>query len=309
MESKHPPAFFVRGPSPIARLIFFAAISIAMMAVDSRLHYLTEVRQGFSTLMHPLEIVARSPLVFYHRVQDYFTAQNDFMRDNNAMHQLVLQQNSELQRLRAMQSENEHLRSLLGAAAVLIQPSKLAEIMHVGRDPFTHKIVVNLGTQQGVTPGQAVVDDHGVIGQVTRTYSFSSEVTLITDKELAVPVQIERNGLRAIVFGSGEDGTLELPYLPVNVDIREGDVLVTSGIDGIYPTGLSVARVRTVERKVDSPFAHIACTPTGGVEQHRQVLIMATQASPLPTGDLEAANPPVKKKAEISRSRHAARKP
>ena len=116
--------------------------------------------------------------------------------------------------------------------------------------------------------------------------------------------------MRAIVFGNGEDGRLELPYLPVNVDIREGDVLVTSGIDGIYPVGLSVAKVKSVERKVDSPFAHIACTPTGGVMQHRQVLIMATQASPLPTGDLEAAEmPQIKKKAEIPRSRHAACKP
>lgn len=309
MESHQPPAFFVRGPSPIARLAFFAAVSITLMAADSRLHYLTEVRQGFSTLLHPLEIVANSPLVFYHRVQDYFAAQDGLMRENRALQRLALQQGSDLQRLSAMQSENEHLRSLLGAAAVSMQPARLAEIMHAGRDPFTHRIVVNLGSQQGVTAGQAVVDERGVIGQVTRTYSFSSEVTLVTDKGLAIPVQVERNALRAIAFGNGDDGTLELPYLPVNVDIREGDVLVTSGIDGIYPVGLPVARVTRIERKADSPFAHIACAPIGGVEQHRQVLILATQASPLPSGEPETGSLPAKKKTDPQRSRHAARKP
>jgi len=310
IEHHQPPAFFVRGPSPLARLVFFAAVSMAAMVADARLHYLTEVRQGFAALLYPLEAVANAPVVLYHRVQDYFVAQSDLTRDNRAMHQLVLQQGSELQRFRTVQAENEHLRGLLGASSVLMQSTKLAEILHLGRDPFTRKVIVNLGTQQGVAAGQAVVDDLGVIGQVTRAYPFSSEVTLITDKELAVPVQVERNSLRAIAFGLGESGALELPYLPVNVDIREGDMLVTSGIDGVYPVGLAVAKVMRVERNVDSPFAHIVCKPIGGTESHRQVLILAAQDSTLPGGEPETGDEQTpKKKTHPQNTRHVPHKP
>jgi rod shape-determining protein MreC len=151
------------------------------------------------------------------------------------------------------------------------------------------------------------VDDLGIIGQVTRAYPFSSEVTLITDKDLAVPVQVERNSLRAIAFGLGESGALELPYLPVNVDIREGDMLVTSGIDGVYPVGLAVAKVKRVERNVDSPFAHIVCTPIGGTEQHRQVLILAAQDAGAPANEPEIGDNTSYQKKRLSR--HAPRKP
>jgi len=279
------------------------------MAVDARLHYLTEIRQGCAALLYPLEIVANAPVAIYHRVQDYFSVQRDLVNDNRTMRELVLQQSAALQRLHAVQSENEHLRSLLGASQSIAQPTKLAEILHVGRDPLARKITINLGTQQGVMAGQAVVDEHGVIGQVTRAYPFSSEVTLITDKDLAVPVQVERNGLRAIAFGNGRDETLELPYLPVNVDIREGDVLVTSGIDGVYPLGLMVAKITRVERNVDSPFAHIVCIPTGGTGSHRQVLILATQTPQQSGTELEAGNAPPQKKSDRQRAHHAPRKP
>lgn len=281
IEHHQPPAFFVRGPSPLARLVFFSTVSIALMVADARLHYLTEVRQGFAALMYPLELLARSPVTLYQNVSDYLVAQSDLVAENRDLHAQVLQQASTLQRFRTIQAENEHLRGLLGAASNLAQSTKLAEIMHLGRDPFSRKVTVNLGTQHGIAAGQAVVDELGVIGQVTRAYPFSSEVTLITDKDLAVPVQVERNSLRAIAFGHGEDGTLDLPYLPVNVDIREGDTLVTSGIDGVYPTGLAVAKVKRVERNVDSPFARIVCIPVGGTEHHRQVLILSAQTPQL----------------------------
>jgi len=281
---------------------------MALMVADARLHYLTEIRQGFAALLYPLELIVNSPAVLYHNVQGYLVAQSDLAQDNRAMHQLALQQSSELQRFRTIQAENEHLRGLLGAASTLMQSTKLAEIQHLGRDPFSRKVTVNVGSQQSIVAGQAVVDELGVIGQVTRVYPFSSEVTLITDKDLAVPVQVERNSLRAIAFGHGEDGTMELPYLPVNVDIREGDVLVTSGIDGVYPIGLSVAKVAHVKRNVDTPFALIVCTPIGGTERHRQVLLLATQGGPQPAGEPEIidARPPKKSRQQNS---HATRKP
>lgn len=275
MEHPQTPAFFVRGPSPFARLIFFAALSLILMATDSRLHYLTEIRQGFMALIHPLQVIADFPANLYRQTSDYLTSHHNLFIENRRLNLQSLEQGVALQKLKTLEAENNHLRSLLGSAKASSQPAKLGEIMHMGRDPFAHKIMVNLGSTQGIVPGQAVVDDAGVIGQITRVYPFSSEVTLITDKELAIPIQVERNSLRAIAFGHGQDNNLDLPYLPANVDIRKGDKLITSGIDGVYPTGLAVAIVEKIERNPDSPFAKITCVPVAGIQNYRQVLVLA----------------------------------
>lgn len=302
LRNQQPPAFFVRGPSPFARLMFFAALSIALMAVDSRLHYLVEIRQGLTALLHPLEAVARSPIHAWHGVRDYFRTQTSLSNENKALQAQHLQQSADVQRFKALQAENDHLRRMLGVVPMLPRRATMGEIIHSGRDPFSRKVIVNLGSQQGITAGQAVIDEAGVIGQVTRTYPFSAEVTLATDKDLALPVQVERNGLRAIAFGNGREQAMNLPYLPVNVDIREGDKLVTSGMDGIYPAGLAVAIVKRIERKIDSPFAHITCTPTAGIDSHRQVLVIAAPDN-LPAFPTES---PAAQKPRQSR-RHAQR--
>lgn len=275
MEPQQTPAFFVRGPSPMTRLVFFAALSLTLTATDARLHYLREIRQGFVALMHPLQVAANIPVDMYRQTADYLTSHHQLYIDNQRLTRKSLEQGVALQKLRTMEAENAHLRNLLGVSKSWNQPAQLAEIMHAGRDPFSHKIVINLGSNQGVSAGQAVVDDAGVMGQVTRVYPFSSEVTLVTDKELAIPVQVERNSLRAIAFGHGRDNTIDLPYLPANVDIRKGDKLITSGIDGVYPTGLAVAVVTSIERNPDSPFAKITCAPVAGIENYREVLVLA----------------------------------
>lgn len=301
LPNQQPPAFFIRGPSPFARLSFFAVVSITLMAVDARLHYLTEIRQGFAALLHPLELAAHAPVAAYEDVRTFLTRQSFLIEDNRALQQRTLQQNADLQRFRTLQAENDHLRHLLGTAQASSQPARMAEIIHASRDPFTHKVIVNLGTQQGIAAGQAAIDEDGVVGQVSQVFPFSSEVTLVTDQDLAVPIQIERNGLRAIAFGHGHDDSVDLPYLPMNVDIREGDKLVTSGIDGIYPSGLAVARVVKIERNADSPFARITCMPTAGINRHRQILLLAMAAVP--------PAPDAARKPAISRSRHASRRP
>lgn len=279
MEHHHTPAFFVRGPSHFARLVFYAALSLTLMATDARLHYLTEVRQGLVALLHPLEILASMPSNLYIGARDYLVTHDTLLKDNHELTQQSLQQNVQLQRLQSLEAENAHLRDLLKTKQSLAQPTQLAEIVHMGRDPFTQKVTVNLGSRENVAAGQAVVDGAGVIGQVTQVYPFSSEVTLITDKDLAIPIQIERNGLRAIAFGHGRDNIIDLPYLPANVDIRKGDKLVTSGIDGVYPLGLAVAYVSQIEHTQDSPFAHIVCTPVAGIESHRQILLLSLPKS------------------------------
>ncbi|MCX7627865.1 MAG: rod shape-determining protein MreC [Methylophilaceae bacterium] len=274
LQHQEPPAFFVRGPSPFARLIFFSMLSLALMVVDARLHYLTEVRQGLAALLHPLELLATGPLHLYRQISERMRGIEALIHENRELRERLLRQSVDLQKLASLQHENTHLRRLLEVRVALQQPIRLAEIVRAGRDPFSHRVIVDQGSHQGVLAGQVVVDGEGVIGQVTRVYPFSSEVTLITDRDLAVPVQVERNGLRAIAFGHGRDHTLDLPYLPVNVDIREGDRLVTSGIDGIYPAGLAVATVTSIERDTNSPFARIVCTPVAGTDRNRQVLIL-----------------------------------
>lgn len=303
LSPQQQPNFFLRGPSPLARLTFFAAISLVLMAVDARLHYLLEVRQGFVAILHPLEILATSPLRLYRQIDEHFSSQSALLRETRLLREQNMRLSTELQQLPTMQVENEHLRQLLETRQSLDQPARVAEIVHTGRDPFVQKIIVSLGSQQNVSAGQAVVDGLGVIGQITRVYPFSSEVTLITDRELAVPVQVERNGLRAIAFGHGRDNRLDVPYLPVNVDIKEGDRLVTSGIDGTYPIGLAVATVTRIERNVDSPFAQIICTPVAGTDRHRQVLILTTSAP-----DIDYAPPTEHSELEKHQgSRHAPR--
>ena len=220
-------------------------------------------------------MIANAPSQLYRDTNEYFSTHARLLRENEQFRQQALKQGIALQKLNTLALENEHLRHLLQANQALTENSVLGEIMHVGRDLFTKKIIVNRGEKHQIVAGEAVVDANGVIGQVTRIYPLSSEVTLITDKSLAIPIQVERNGLRAIAFGRGRDNTLDLPYLPTNVDIRRGDKLVTSGIDGVYPTGLAVAIVTQIDITPDSPFARIICIPTGGVENHRQVLLVS----------------------------------
>jgi len=274
-DQQQAPAFFARGPSPLAQLTFFTALSLALMATDSRLQYLADVRENLMTLLHPLQVIANAPSQLYESTDEYFSTHHHLLAENARLKEQALTQGIALQRLDILNLENANLRNLLQAKQSLTETSILAEIIHVGRDSFTKKIIVNRGKNHHVITGAAAVDAKGVIGQVTRTYPSSSEITLITDKSLAIPVQIERNGLRAIAFGHGRDNTLDLPYLPANVDIKRGDRLVTSGIDGVYPAGLAVATVIEMRTTQDSPFAHIICTPTGGIESDRQLLLVS----------------------------------
>ena len=275
LEHQESPAFFVRGPSPFSRMMFFCAVSIAIMAVDARMNYLHQLRQAFIAALHPLEVVASTPGDWGRHIREYFTSHSQLIQDNNTLKLDAVEHKVMLQRLNTIEAENAHLRSLLNGNAPIIPKAILAEILHMGRDPFSNVIVINRGSQHNLKPGQAAVDANGVIGQITRVYPFSSEVTLITDKNLSIPIQIERNQLRAIAFGEGKSNTLDIPFLPTSVDIKVGDKLVTSGIDGVYPAGLAVATVTHIKQNPDSPFARIISTPTAGVDNHSQLLILS----------------------------------
>lgn len=297
LDTAQQTAFFVRGPSPATRLVVFGLLAVGLMVLDARFHYLTEIRQGVSALLRPLEVAARAPLAAFHYVRDYLVLQVDLVEENRRLRTRHLEQQAELQRFHLLQQENARLRRLLGAAQASTYTTKLGEVVQAGRDVFSRRVVINLGARHGVEAGQAVIDEDGVVGQLTRVYPFSSEVTLVTDKELALPVQVERTGLRAIAFGLGRDNLISLPYLPTSVDIQPGDLLVTSGIDGIYPAGLAVARVVGVERSPDSPFARISGAPVAGTQRYRQVLVVSTRVAAPSGADIEKPKPVEAKRA------------
>lgn len=275
MEHTQSVKFFNRGPTPAVRLIFFSLLSLLLLFVDARYHYLESARSALSILLYPLQRLVTVPAILWHQADTLFVTQNSLIRDNS---QLRLQHSTDaaqLQQFQALQAENMHLRELLAIQQRADYPMQLAEIVYTERDIFKRKLFLNKGGQANVLAGQVVMDDTGIVGQITRVHPWLSEVTLITDKDHAVPVQVLRSGLRAVVFGSGDTSELALRYMPVSSDIKEGDILVTSGIDGTYPPGLPVARVIRIERDPAYPFARILCSPVAGVDKQRQLLILS----------------------------------
>ena len=293
-----PPPFFNRGPSALARLAFFSLLSLLLLFGDARYRYLEVVRHGVAVALYPLQRLATAPAALYERVSGFFVTQTSLAEENARFRQHSLIQSARMQQFQALAAENAQLRKLLEVQPRFEGGAMTAEVLYGGRDPFSRKIILDRGGQHGIKAGQVVVDDAGVIGQVTRAHSWVSEVTLVTDKDHAVPVQIARSGLRAIVFGHGRDGGLELRFMPVNADIQNGDLLVTSGIDGIYPPGLPVATVTRIERNAAEPFARISCIPAAGVERSRQVLILA-EGPKFPEKPAESAEIKAKPKKSI----------
>ena len=275
MEQNQPLRFFNRGPSPAVRLVFFALLSLLLVFVDVRYRYLESIRSGLSIVVYPLQRLVAAPSKLWHEVDDFFSSHNSLIRNNVELRHQHTLDSAKLLQLEVLKGENQHLRTLLKVQQRADYPMQLAEIMYVARDIFNRKILLDKGTQANVLAGQIVMDDSGIVGQVTRVYPWMSEVTLITDKDHSVPVQVLRNGLRAVVFGSGDAGELALSYLPVSSDIQNGDVLVTSGIDGTYPPGLPVAKIIHVEHDPAYPFARILCAPIAGVDKRRQLLILS----------------------------------
>jgi len=297
-----PPPFFKRGPSLLTRLSFFTALSLILLYADARFHYMESMRKVVAIVLYPLQQLADMPGEMGSRISGFFVTQSSLQRDNDRLTRENFLNAGLLQTQQALIAENQHLRGLLAMQERVHQSSVPAEILFFGRDPFARKVIIDKGASQKIEEGSAVVDDTGLIGQVSRAFAWTAEIELITDREQVVPVQVVRNGLRAVVFGVGYDGALDLRFMPVNADIENGDVLVTSGIDGVYPAGLPVAVVSNIERNAAYPFAKITCTPSAGANRHRQVLVLSRLA-PLPEYPVgpEAAKP--------AKSRAKTRKP
>src|SRR5215470_11659678 len=263
--SVEPPPFFHRGPSPLVRLAFFALLSLVLLFADTRYRYLENIRHVVGTLLYPLQVMVQLP-------------GEALAYDNAGLKQRLLSEGPAVQGYSALEQENARLRALLAVEQRFHSAAIAAEVTYSGRDPFTQKIFVDKGEVAGVVPGQAVIDELGVVGQVTRVFAYTSEVTLVTDKDHAVPVRVERSGVRSVMYGAGTGRLPELRFLSPNAEIQPGDRLVTSGIDGTYPAGLAVAQVASVERETGQMFARVTCMPLAGVERSSLVLILGRAA-------------------------------
>jgi rod shape-determining protein MreC len=265
------------------RLVFFAVLSLLLLFVDARYRYLESTRSALSVLVSPIQRLAAVPGALWQQAGDFFitqSTQHSLIAENDELHQQHQSDAARLLQLQALQSENQQLRKLVELPLRNELTAQLAEIVYAERDVFQRKVLVNKGAGADVRLGQVVMDDEGIVGQITRVYPWLSEVTLITEKDHAVPVQVVRNGLRTILFGAGDTSQLSLRYMPVGADIQNDDVLVTSGIDGLYPPGIPVARVIKIERDAAYPFARVTCLPVAGVDKHRHLLILSSLPKP-----------------------------
>ncbi len=290
-----PPAFFPRGPGPIARLAFFGLVSIALLFVDTRYHYLEDIRRVASVVLYPLQRAAQLPGEMLSEVGNYFTSLRTLNDENGALRRLLVERSATAQAYPAAQRENARLRTLLDLEARYGVAAIAVEVLYTSRDPFAQKLFIGKGPDADLHAGEAVIDADGVVGQVTRVFSRMAEVTLVTDKDHAVPVKVQRSGVRSVLFGAGAGHAPELRFMPPSADIQIGDILVTSGLDGTYPSGLAVARVATVERETGQIFARITCTPLAGVDRSEHLLVLGRSAVAQPRPEEPAESDTAKK--------------
>lgn len=278
----------------MARLAFYLALAISLLFADLRYHALEWMRQGIGAVLLPMQKLAGLPIAATSGVSDYFSTLSRIKQENDQLRTQLLSQADRVLQQQSLLAENTRLRHLLELKEHQHLASHAADILYAVRDPFSRRVLIDKGQMAGIEAGEPVIDAAGVVGQVTRTYPLSSEITLLTDKSQMLPVMVLRNGLRAALAGAGP-GRLELRFLPVNADIAVGDTLVTSGLDDIWQAGLPAARVISIDRSSDIAFARIICAPLAGVENYGNVLVV-DKKSVIPLDLPSEEKPPESKK-------------
>ena len=280
--SADPPPFFHRGPAPFTRLAFFGLLSIALLFADTRYRYLEGMRQVAAVALYPAQRAVQMPGEALGWVAAYFGSKRTLADDNAGLKQELVAIAPSVQGFVALRDENAKLRALLEMRARYAGGATAVEVLYTGRDPFTQKMFINRGTDAGIKAGEAVIDELGVVGQVTRVFPMMAEVTLVTDKDHAVPVRVERSGVRSVFFGAGAGRPPELRFMAPSADIKPKDKLYTSGIDGTYPPGLAVAQVEAVERDTGQVFARITARPLAGADRSTFLLVLGESAAQMP---------------------------
>ncbi len=269
-----------RIPALGLRLLGLIVISILLMYFDNRDNHLDTVRKTIGAAVYPVRVIVDAPVRFWGWLGDSTTARNELELELGRLKAERLLTNARLQKLNTLEAENARLRAMLEARAQVRDRTRVAEIMSVDANPYNHSLVIDIGTRDGVTNGQALVDADGVVGQVIEAGLMTSQAMLISDTDHALPVEVNRNGLRTIVVGTGKIDQLKLPFVVNNADIRVGDLLVTSGLGGAFPAGYPVAIVETVTRIPQEPYADVTAKPSASLGQVREVMLIFSAAAP-----------------------------
>ena len=289
---RSPPPFFKQGTSALTKLIIFSFISMAMMLADQRYNIVQPARWVLSLMIYPVQWLALRPQVTWHDMGDVFEGKQDVLDNLQAAQAQLLAQSVRTVQLEQLELENRHLRELLELRQRMGTPAVAAEVLYEAGDPFTRKMVLDKGALSGMVQGSPVMDEQGILGQITRVHPLVSEITLVTDREHSIPVLNTRTGARGVAFGeSGGAPLLELRYMATNADIEIDDVLTTSGVDGVYPPGIPVATVVKVERRADTVFARILCESLARVQGARHVMVLAPVKLPIESVQVEREMP------------------
>jgi rod shape-determining protein MreC len=290
-----PPPFFKQGISALSKLVFFGALSLVLMLADSRLQLTYPIRAAVATVLYPVQWLAMQPKRLAQSIGLHVSSVRAAQQTEAQAEQKLALQTLRASQVEQLVLENNRLRKLLELREHLAVRAQAAEVLYDAADPYTHKVIIDQGSVQHIALGSPVVDEAGVLGQVTRVLPLTSEVTLLIDRDHAVPVLNTRTGARSVAYGDPvtRGGSLELRFMPSNADVQVGDLLTTSGVDGVYPPGLPIARIAQIERRSDSAFARIYCTPQAlawGV-QHVMVLQPQAQSLPLPPPQTPSSAP------------------
>ncbi|MDE0754205.1 MAG: rod shape-determining protein MreC [Woeseiaceae bacterium] len=256
------------------RFLLLAGLSLLLLVIDHRDNHLGAVRKAVGAAVYPLRIIVDAPVSIWRWTVDTTASRNELQLENSRLNAERLLTQARLQRYSSLEAENARLRTMLEARATVREQVRVAEILSVSSDPFRHLLVVDKGSVDNVYDGQVVIDANGVVGQVIKAGVLSSQCMLISDPGHALPVEVNRNGLRTIARGTGEFDKLDLPFLPNNADIEPGDLLVTSGRGGAFPAGYPVAIVDSVIRIPQEPFASVTATPAASLNQVREVMLI-----------------------------------
>jgi len=256
------------------RLLLLAGLSVLLLVIDHRDNHLDTVRKAIGATVYPLRVIVDAPVSLWRWSQDTTASRNQLQIENSRLNTERLLTKARLQRYSALEAENARLRAMLEARAQVRDQVRVAEIMSASSNPFRHVLVVDKGTRDGVYNGQTLVDANGVVGQIIEAGILSSQSILISDPDHALPVEVNRNGLRTIAVGTGDYEQLDLPFLPNNADIQPGDLLVTSGLGGAFPAGYPVAIIDSVTRIPQEPFAVVTAKPAAALNQIREVMLI-----------------------------------
>ena len=292
-----PPPFFRQGPSALSKLVFFSALALFFMVADARFKFVEPLRQGLAIALLPLQRTLAVPVEMWEGGGDYLRGLNQAQAGERAARAGMAAVAERAARSEQLALENARLRALLELRPAIGVRSQPAEVLYEAADPYSRKVFIDRGAQHGVGPGAPVINESGVLGQVTHAYSLTAEVTLLADKDAAIPVLNTRTQQRAAAFGSGAG--MELRFMSGTADVQVGDLLQTSGLDGIYPPGLPVARVVAVERRVESGFARIALVPLANSDGVRHVLVLEPLSAQLPPRPATAVAEPAKGERQL----------